>query len=197
MRPRDKKRTDRAKILWIRPTPGPWLAPLWHDYLGFLLVVMAQTIVLPALSPSWLSWDLATPWMVFILIERTSWRALIHLFVACLFLEGLSVVPAGLYLCAMGVLAGLIQLFKAHISWRRPVSWLAMTTLAHLLLVSLLLVYQHTKTSSWAFVTPYYVFSHVFAWLSSCFFAWVFMQKLSLVRLELLDELNQAGESQG
>jgi hypothetical protein len=105
---------------WIpRPNSGSFV----KDLLFVLLLVFAQTTLLPAFFGTMSFIDLITPWLVVTCVRQHPLQATLICLLAASTLETRLAVPAGLYLCNYWILANVIFQFRGALSWRYKTPW--------------------------------------------------------------------------
>lgn len=107
--------------------------------LSLLFLAIIQLTLLPMLFPSGLVVvDLLTIAVVINAVALPLLQALVIAALSALLVETHSIVPAGIYFCAYGVLVIVIHMFKGIVIWNLVGSWLAVFLLAELWLLALL-----------------------------------------------------------
>lgn len=104
-------------------TPRPNSGSLYKDAIYILLLVFAQTTLIPALFGTMAFLDLMTPWLVITCVRQYPLQATLLCLLGALGLETRLAVPAGIYLCNYWILANVIFQFRGALSWRYKTPW--------------------------------------------------------------------------
>lgn len=112
----------RFKPTWRRlhPNSGSW----WFDLLALCVLSAVESFFIPHITSGRIAFDLMTPWLVVGFVTLPFHQIILHILVAGMLQETVSVAPFGLYICSYWVIGAMIYLVRSTLSWRLYVPWL-------------------------------------------------------------------------
>ena len=110
---------------------------LSHHISYIIILGFLEFSFFPKILPSYLHFDLLTPWLVLIYISQPHLRALLLGTFICITKEAHFIVPAGYFFVPYIMIGCLVFLIREHISWEKNTSWTFMILIGQMIMTAL------------------------------------------------------------
>ncbi len=108
-----------------------------HHFSYILILGFLEFSFFPKILPSYLHFDLLTPWLVLVYISQPYFRAIMLGFLICITKEAHFIVPAGYFFVPYIMIGCLVFLVREHLSWEKNTSWVFMILIGQIIMTSL------------------------------------------------------------